>query len=436
METGEAVGAPALNPIDCFEVEHAGGMVKVTGKKVVDLTVSTRLHPSSVVIVGAGAAGAACADKLREKGYTGPVTLIADQDPVPVDRPNLSKDYLAGTAQEEWVYLRSAEHYAASNIELVAGDPAIHLNGSDHRLTLKSGRKLDYGALLLATGAEPRTLPIDGAGGPGVHRLRTLADSNAIIDQAKRARTCAVIGASFIGLEVAASLRSRGLDVSVVGPETTPLERTLGSELGRFIQKHHEAHGVRFILNNAPRSIRDTGVELADGQFVDAEMVVLGVGVKPRTGLAESAGLLVENGIIVDEMLRTNVPGVYAAGDVARYPEPVSGERARIEHWVLAERQGQAVAHNMLGIGKPFGDAPFFWSQHYDITISYVGYGAGYDHCEVKGDLHKFDASAIYRKGGKVVAVATIGRDRLSLQIEAALEAASQSKIESVLQSF
>jgi NADPH-dependent 2,4-dienoyl-CoA reductase/sulfur reductase-like enzyme len=436
METGEAVGAPALNPIDCFEVEQTRGMVKVTGKKVAGFTVSAHLHPSSVIIVGAGAAGTACADKLREKGYTGPLTIIADQDPIPVDRPNLSKDYLAGTAQEEWVYLRSAEHYAASNIELVKGDPAVHLDGSDRRLTLRSGRKLDYGALLLATGAEPRTLPIDGAGRSTVYRLRTLADSNAIIDQARRARTCAVIGASFIGLEVAASLRARGLDVSVIGQETIPLEKTLGSELGAFIRKLHEEHGVRFFLNNTPRSIQNAGVELADGQFVNAEMVVLGVGVKPQTGLAESAGLLVDNGIVVDEMLRTNVPGVYAAGDVARYPEPVSGERARIEHWVVAERQGQAVARNMLGVGKPFCDAPFFWSQHYDITISYVGYGAGYDHCEVKGDLQKFDASAIYRKGGKVVAVATIGRDRLSLLIEAAMEASSQSKIESLLQSF
>jgi NADPH-dependent 2,4-dienoyl-CoA reductase/sulfur reductase-like enzyme len=266
-----------------------------------------------------------------------------------------------------------------------------------------------------------------------VHRLRTLADSKAIIAKAQNARTCAVIGSGFIGLEVAASLRHRGLQVSVIGQDAVPLSKVLGEGLGRFIQQLHEKHGVRFFLDAAPRAIRENRVELGDGQFVEAELVVLGVGVSPRTSLAEAAGIQVDHGVVVDETLHTSAPDVFAAGDVARYPEPVSGEPARIEHWVVAERQGQAVARSMLGIGGAFRDVPFFWSQHYDVTISYVGHAASWDSCEIKGDLEKHDACAVYRRNGKTVAAATIGRDLLSLKVEAALERGDATALESLL---
>jgi NADPH-dependent 2,4-dienoyl-CoA reductase/sulfur reductase-like enzyme/nitrite reductase/ring-hydroxylating ferredoxin subunit len=433
LRTGEAEGAPALNPVSCFNVVRHEDMVMVDGKKAADFHVACELNPSSITIVGAGAAGAACADMLRAKGYSGPITLAGDEEPGPVDRPNLSKDFLAGTAGEDWIPLRTREYYESINVDLVLGDPAVRINPAEHKVSLRSGRTLSYGALLLATGAEPRSLPIEGADLPHVYRLRTLADCKAIIARAQGARSWAVIGSGFIGLEVAASLRHRGLAVSVIGEDSVPLSKILGVELGSFIQRLHEQHGVRFFMEAKARAIHADRVDIGDGKFVEADLVILGVGVSPRTSLAEAAGIKVENGVIVDEKLRTSAADVFAAGDMARYPEPVSGEAARIEHWVVAERQGQAVARSMLGIGGTYREAPFFWSQHYDVTISYVGHAASWETCEIRGELAKHDACAIYRRNGKTIAVATIGRDLLSLRVEAALEEGDAAALDSIL---
>src|SRR5579871_319228 len=433
LGTGEAVGAPALNPVSCFMVRRSGDMIAIAGKKEGNFHVVCPQKPSSVVIIGAGAAGAACADMLRTKGYAGPVTLVAEEQPSPVDRPNLSKDYLAGSAPEEWIPLRTPEYYQSIHVDLVAGNPAVRILPHEHKVTLRDGRTLNYGALLLSTGAEPRSLPIEGAGKPHVFRLRTLADSNAIIAEAKQARNCVVIGSSFIGLEVAASLRSRGLEVTVISQDSVPLGNILGKELGHFVQSLHEKHGVRFLLGTKPQAILDDKVEIGQGRSVDADLVVLGVGVSPRTSLAEEAGIAVDNGVVVDEMLRTSASDVFAAGDIARYPEPISGEQTRIEHWVVAERQGQSVARSMLGIGGPFRETPFFWSQHYDVQISYVGHASQWDSCQIEGDLEKYNACAVYRRADRIIAVATIGRDRLSLQVEAAMEAGRTADLESLL---
>jgi len=418
LRTGEAEGAPALSPVSCFTVQHEGRKVKAGKKCETNARVPLGRAPASIVIVGAGAAGAACADMLRAKGYEGPVTLVGDEEPGPVDRPNLSKDYLAGNAPEEWIPLRTREYYESIHVELLTDDPADHIDTANRTATLRSGRALNYGALLLATGAEPRSLPIEGADLSHVFKLRTLADSKAIIARASQVKQAVVIGASFIGLEVAASLRHRGLEVTVVGQEKIPLERVLGNELGEFILRLHEQNGVRFCLGDSPRAIRENRVELSGGKSIDAGLVVLGLGVTPRTALAEKAGLTVDNGIVVDQNLRTGAPDVYAAGDVASYPDPISGDRVRIEHWVVAERQGQAVARAMLGIGGPFRDVPFFWSQHYDVAINYVGHAPSWDAVELDGDLKGRNASATYRRKGRALAVATIGRDRESLLAE------------------
>jgi apoptosis-inducing factor 3 len=433
LRTGEAEGGPALSPIACYAVTREAGKIKVVGKREPTAAGPPRKSPASVVIVGAGAAGAACADKLRTKGYPGPITLLGDEEPGPVDRPNLSKDYLAGTAPEEWIPLKSRADYEALGVELLTGDPVVGIDTKKRNVTLHSGRSLDYGALLLATGAAARSLPIEGAGLPHVFRLRTLADSRAIIARATQAKRAAVIGSSFIGLEVAASLRHRGLEVTVIGPDKVPLARVLGSEVGEFVRGLHEQNGVRFRLGDSPNSIREDRVELQGGSAIEADFVVLGVGVAPRTELAEKAGLKVDNGVVVDENLRASAPDVYAAGDIARFPERVSGEPARIEHWALAERHGQAVARAMLGIGGPFRDIPFFWSQHYDVAISYVGHASSWDSFELKGDLSARDATAIYRRKGRVLAVATIGRDGVSLAVEAALERGDNAALETVL---
>jgi apoptosis-inducing factor 3 len=433
IHTGEAEGAPALNPLSCFNTRRRGNIVAITGKRETDFRVPCPQNPSSVVIIGAGAAGSACADMLRTKGYTGPVTLVADEKPSPVDRPNLSKDYLAGSAPEEWIPLRTPDYYQSIQVDLVTSNPAIRIRPDAHKVYLRDGRTLDYEALLLATGAEPRSLSIKGSDLPHVFRLRTLADSKAIIAKAQQARNCVVIGSNFIGLEVAASLRSRGREVTVISQDSIPLGKILGKELGHFVQKLHENHGVRFLLDTKPQEILDGKVEIGQGRSVDADLVVVGIGVSPRTSLAEEAGIQVDNGVVVNQILQTSASDVFAAGDIARYPEPISGEQIRIEHWVVAQRQGQSVAHSMLGIGGPFHQTPFFWSQHYDVQISYVGYASKWDSCQIEGDLDKSNACAVYRRNDRVIAVATIGRDRLSLQAGAAMEAGKTADLDSLL---
>jgi len=375
---------------------------------------------------------------LRTKGYGGPISLAGAEDPGPVDRPNLSKDFLAGAAPEEWIPLRPAGYYQSIGVDLTTNNPAVRIRPGEHEVTLRDGRTLSYGALLLATGAEPRSLSIPGASLPHAHLLRTTADCRAIIAAAQQVKNCAVIGAGFIGLEVAASLRSRGCDVTVISPDPVPLGKVLGEEMGRYVRKLHEDHGVRFLLSTETRAIFENRVEIEPANstqagFVDAGLVVVGVGVSPTTSLASEAGIKTGNGVAVDEMLRTSAPDVFAAGDLALYPEPISGQPARIEHWVVAQRQGQAVARAMLGLGGPFRQTPFFWSQHYDVTIAYVGHAAKWDSCRIQGNLEKRDASAVYRTGNRVVAVATVGRDRLSLQVEAAMEAGNDAELESLI---
>jgi NADPH-dependent 2,4-dienoyl-CoA reductase/sulfur reductase-like enzyme/nitrite reductase/ring-hydroxylating ferredoxin subunit len=430
LRTGQALGAPALDPVACYEVSVRGSRVAV-GAKQSHKPASPPQSPASVVIVGAGAAGAAAAEKLRRLGYTGPIALVAGEAPGPIDRPNLSKDFLAGTAPMEWVTLRDDGFYQKMKIELVR-DQAVAIDTREKAVTLAGGRKLAYGKLLLAPGSEPSRLPIDGATRPHVKTLRTLADSQAIIDAAARATRIVVIGSSFIGLEVAAALRARNLEVDVVSRDRVPLAHVMGEQVGRFVQTLHEEKGVRFHLGAELRAIHEREVEIAGGRL-PADLVVMGVGVKPRTELAARAGLAVDNGIVVDSRLRASVPDVWVAGDVANYPEARLGSRIRVEHWQAAERQGQAAARDMLGLGAPFNDVPFFWSQHYDVTLSYIGHANANASIEVLGDLERRDATVIYRHSGTVAAVLTVGRDLQSLQFEAALESRDAAAVDALV---
>jgi NADPH-dependent 2,4-dienoyl-CoA reductase/sulfur reductase-like enzyme len=341
---------------------------------------------------------------------------------VPYDRPNLSKDYLAGTAPEDWIPLRSREFYADRKIELMLRTRVTSIDPKNKRAIAEDGKAYPYDALLLATGADPIKLSIPGAELSHVYTLRTLADSRAIIAQAQEGRRAVIMGASFIGLEVAAALRARKVDVAVVAPDSVPMERSLGPALGGFIRKLHEDHGVVFHLGQTARSIEKATVTLANGKALPADFVVVGVGVRPAVSLASAAGLSVDNGVLVNELLQTSVPDIFAAGDIARWPDPHSGERIRVEHWVVAERQGQTAARNILGLKERFDAVPFFWSGHYDVTISYVGHASRWDQIQLSGSLEALDCKAEFVHGGRVVAVATIGRDRESLEAEVVLE--------------
>ena len=428
LRTGEAIGAPAFNPVACWRVDKRDGKacvrekIEPSARRGAGQARSASENAERVVIVGGGGAAFATAEMLRREGFAGSVTLLSSDDAAPYDRPNCSKDYLAGNAPEDWIPLKSAEFYREHAIDVALGTNVTGIDVKAQQVAVAGGRNLAFDKLVLATGAEPIRLDIPGASEPHVHVLRSLGDARAIIANAKEARHAVVVGASFIGLEAAASLRARELEVHVVAPERRPMERVLGREFGDFIRELHEEHGVVFHLEETAAAIDGHKVRLKGGTTLSADLVVVGIGVRPRTGLAEQAGLAIDRGVVVNEYLETSAPGIYAAGDIARWPDPHSGEKVRIEHWVVAERQGQTVARNIMGRRERFADVPFFWSQHYDLPINYVGHAEKWDELEIEGDIKARDCVVRYRRDGKLLAVASIYRDVDSLKEELAME--------------
>ncbi|ABK13162.1 FAD-dependent oxidoreductase [Burkholderia orbicola] len=424
LRTGEMERAPALDGLPCWRVERRNGRAVVVDARPAAAPPALKETglPTSVVIVGGGAAAIAAAVTLRQEGYPHAITLLsADVDP-PYDRPNLSKDYLAGTAEADWLPLRAPSFYAGQRIDVRCNTRVTRIDPAQRSVELADGSRIEYGALLLATGAEPNRLNVPGADLPHVRTLRSRADCDALIAKLKTARRCVVVGASFIGLEAAAALRTRGLDVHVVAPDPHPMGRVLGDALGDTIKALHEAHGVVFHLGATPARIGPDSVTLSSGDVLPADVVLVGIGVHPNVELAQDAGLAVERGVTVDRFLQTSAAGIYAAGDIARWPDPLTGERIRVEHWVVAERQGIVAARNLLGQQRPFDAVPFFWSQHYDLTLRYVGHAEQWDRVEIDGDLGAHDCSIAYWRGNTRLAVVTIARDLDNLKAEAALE--------------
>ena len=430
LQTGAVLRAPALDGLTCWRIEQHDGLVFVREKADRPAARRSRLGaaaPRCVVIVGGGAAGAAAAETLRREGYTGRLTIFsADQD-LPCDRPNLSKGYLAGTAPEASNLLRERAFYEGQGIDVKLGQKVGSLDPAARHVELSDGSRHSYDALLLATGAQPVRLDIPGAERSHVHVLRTLADSRALVDAAKRARRAVVIGASFIGLEVTAALRTRGVEVQVVTPEDVPMHKVLGAELGGYLRRLHERHGVVFHLGTKVTAIDEQSVTLATGETLPADLVVVGVGVRPALALAESAGLTLDRGVVVDAYLETSAPGVFAAGDIARWPDPLTGEGIRVEHWVVAERQGETAARNILGARERFEAAPFFWTEQYDFSCAYVGHAEGWEEAELEGLLGR-DCAVTYRKDGERLAVAVVGRDLEGLKAELGFELAMQAR--------
>jgi NADPH-dependent 2,4-dienoyl-CoA reductase/sulfur reductase-like enzyme/nitrite reductase/ring-hydroxylating ferredoxin subunit len=428
LRTGEALRAPALDPVSRWRVDQRDGSVYVAEKlqrlPVRSTQPAAAGTPEAIVIVGGGAAGNAAAEMLRREGYSGRLTMLSADDSGPCDRPNLSKGYLAGAASAESNALRSPEFYREQRIDLKLDARVATIDTANRQVHLLDGTRHAYDALLLATGAEPVRLDVPGSDLPNVYYLRTLTNGHALVAKAMTSRRAVVIGASFIGLEVTASLRARNIDVHVVGRETIPMEKILGTEVGTFIRQLHERQGVTFHLGTSAASINERGVTLETGEHLPADFVVIGIGVRPAISLAEQAGLAIDRGISVDQYLETSVPGIYAAGDIARWPDPLTGERIRVEHWVVAERQAQTAARNMLGQRVRFDAVPFFWTEQYDFSLAYVGHAERWDKAEIDGqlDVNKHNCTITYSRSGKKLAVALVQRDLEGLRAEVEFE--------------
>jgi len=366
------------------------------------------------VIVGAGAAGYVAAQTLREEGFRGSVVMLTREDRAPYDRPNLSKDYLHGHAEPEWMPLRDEEFFKANDITLLLNREVTHVDARSKTITFESGETMDYDALLVATGGAPVRLNIPGSDLKNVCVLRSFADADSIIETAKHCRRAVVVGASFIGMEAASSLRERGLEVTVIAPSEEPFETTLGAEVGALFRRVHESHGVRFKLGNIVYGFEGThnveAVALDNGELIETDMVVVGVGVRPVTQFLDGVELDQAGAVIVDSRLRA-ADGLFAAGDIASFPDLHAGN-VRIEHWRTAQQQGRTAARNMLGRNVTFDAVPFFWTRQFDIGLLYVGHVSSWDEIIYRGDVAAQDFLAFYVKDNRVRAVAGMNRDR------------------------
>jgi apoptosis-inducing factor 3 len=421
VTTGNLEEPPALDSLPRYEVRIEDGRVLARVPYGTEDRVPpsmSRRDPSDArlfLILGAGAAGYAAAQTLREDGFRGRVALVTREDRAPYDRPNLSKDYLQGHAEPEWMPLRPEEFYEQFDIELLLEREVTRVDAAAKTVTFYSGDTLAYDALLVATGGSARRLNIPGSDLKNICLLRGFNDADSVIETAVRSRRVVVVGASFIGMEAAAALRARGLDVTVVAPSREPFESTLGPEVGALFRRAHEERGVKFKLGSIVYRFEGTSnveaVTLEGGERIEADMVLAGVGVHPATGFLEGVALDEDGGVFVDEYMRA-ADGLYAAGDIACFDDPRTGARARIEHWRTAQQQGRVAAHNMAGRHTTFDGVPFFWTRQFDTGLLYVGHAQSWDEIIYSGDVEACDFLAFYVRGGRALAVAGVNRDR------------------------
>jgi NADPH-dependent 2,4-dienoyl-CoA reductase/sulfur reductase-like enzyme len=432
-KTGEARKAPALNPLPVWRTDVQNGIVYVREKKPAAAAHGAPFSDRRFVIVGSGAAGHAAAEMLRRKGFAGSLLVLSEDSALPYDRPNLSKDYLAGNAPEEWMPLRSAEFYQNEKIEIRLNSKVTELDAENKILRLASGDLVRFDKCLLATGGTPVRPAIEGLNLPHVHVLRSMADCQSILKDLAGAAKIVIAGAGFIGLEAAAAFRARGLDVTVVAPNQGPLAHVLGEEMSSFVRSVHESQGVTFKFERALVRIEKKSVRLSDGSSLEADLVLVATGITPNTALAEKADLNCGDGILVNRHLETSARDIYAAGDATLYPDVHTGKLQRVEHWVVAQRQGQVAALNMLGENHVYSEIPFFWSQQFDLSLSYVGVSKKWDRIEIFGNPKGRDGAVAYFENGRIAAVLTIGRDQLSLRLECAFERNDQAEIQRLL---
>ena len=421
VTTGDREEPPALDALPCFDVKVDGENVVVSfPDPVTDRRTPTMVKrdPSNkrvFAIIGGGAAGYSAAQTLREDGFGGRVVMITREDKLPYDRPNLSKEYLQGKAESEWMPLRPDEFYAEHDIEVLRHKEVVNVDSANKIIGFKDGDTLQYDSLLIATGGVPRRVDTPGSDLKNVFLLRSFNDADAIIAKAKEATNAVVIGASFIGMETAASLVERKVSVTVVAPDDVPFKKTLGPEIGKLLQQVHQDKGVKFKLGS--RAARFEGndavraVVLNSGEYIEADLVIIGVGVKPATDFLQGIPLHKDRGVIVDKHFRV-ADGLYASGDIAWFPSAQTGELQRIEHWRTALQQGRIAAHNMSGKTVEYDGVPFFWTNQFDAALVYVGRASGWDEIIYHGGVSARDFLAFYLKDNRVQAVAGMTRDR------------------------
>ncbi len=411
---------PALDSVSHFDVRVEGGNVIVS---VPDEPAGTRAKPArkdtgadarTFAIVGGGAAGNMAAETLRQEGFRGRIVVVTREKALPYDRPKLSKNYLESKEKGEPPTLRSAQFYADRDIEFLTGREVVELDPAKKKIAFKSAEPLKYDALLLATGGTPRRLSLPGADLANVFTLRSLDDGDRLIGAAQKASKAVVIGASFIGMETAASLTGRGLSVTVVAPDAAPFERTLGKEIGAMFRKLHEENGVVFKLGSQAEAFEGQGkvekVVLKGGEKLEAGLVVVGVGVQPATGFLKGVALNKDGSVPADERLCAG-KDFYVAGDIAEFPDARTGERVRIEHWRLAEQHGMAAARNMLGKTEVFNRVPFFWTNQFGVNLRYVGHARAWDEIIFQGDPAAREFIAYYVRNSTILAAAGVGND-------------------------